>query len=193
MLVDAMVHADSSADWDARPEIDISSPETREARRTTLIAGTDTAVAGYVPFFLSPDANLWEGMRARTPDPRLAAAARSIPVAEFVMLVTTIKQITAPGRRYPVIADGDAADPRTRLATTQDDAERALRKMLGSSDGTWLRAEVLVFDSVPFETITLIGVANDKVRNAVRSLLAGSGFQPRVAVHPPWFALPAES
>ena len=42
------------------------------------------------------------------------------------------------------------------------------------------------------QLITLIGVANDRVRAAVRALLAGSGYQPRVAVHPPWFALPAE-
>jgi hypothetical protein len=197
MLIDGVLHAEAAESWTARPAIDISSPDTREARRITAIPGTDTDtdtfVADYVPFFLSPNANLWEGMRARTPDPRLTTAARSIRAAEFVILVTTIKQITASVMRYPVVSDGDAADARSRFATTQDDAERVLRRTLVSDDGTALRAEMLVFDSVPFEVITLIGVANDKARSAVRSLLSGSGFQPRVAVHPPWFALPSEA
>lgn len=193
MLVDGMLHADTAESWEVRPEIDISSRDTREARRSTPIVGTDTSVANYVPFFLSPNANLWDGLRARTPDPRLTAAARSIPAAEFVMLVTTIKQITAHSTRYPIVTDGDAADARTRFATTQDDAERVLRRMLVGDDGTLLRAELLVLDSVPFEAITLVGVANDRARAAARSLLSGSGFQPRVAVHPPWFALPAEA
>jgi len=62
--------------------------------------------------------------------------------------------------------------------------------MLTSDDGMALRAEVLVHDSVPFEAITLIGVAHEKARASVRLILAGSRFQPRVAVHPPWFAVP---
>lgn len=191
ILADGMLHADAAQSWSERPEIDISSRDTREARRSTPVAGTESFVADYVPFFLSPNSNLWEGMRARTPDPRLTKAARTVPAAEFVMLVTTIKQIATVGTQYPVVTDGDAADPRTRFATTQDDSERVLRRMLASDDGSVLRAELLVFDSVPFEVITLVGVANDKARAAARSLLTGSGFQPRVAVHPPWFALPA--
>ncbi|MEO7123710.1 MAG: DarT ssDNA thymidine ADP-ribosyltransferase family protein [Lacisediminihabitans sp.] len=192
ILVDGVLHADAAQSWTGRPDIDISSSDTREARRTTSIAGTETTVANYVPFFLSPDANLWEGMRMGTPDPRLTRIARSTPASEFIMLVTTIKQVTAIGAHYPLVTDGDAADPRTRFATTQEDAERALRRMLASDDGAVLRAEMLVPDPVPFDIITLIGVANDKVRAATRSLLAGSGYQPRVAVHPPWFALPTD-
>lgn len=190
MLVEGAVLADTATSWDGRPEIDISSTGTREARRSTTIAGTTTSVADYVPFFLSPQAELWEGMRAGTPDPRLARTARALPASEFVMLVTTISHI-ATDARHPLVADGDAADPHTRFSTTRDDAERSLRAMLGGDDALRLRAEVLVFDSVPFRAITLIGVANDKARSAVRSVLAGSEFQPRIAVHPPWFAAPS--
>lgn len=190
MLVDGVLHADAATSWDARPEIDISSPDTREARRAAMIAGTAGTVADYVPFFLSPDANVWAGMRADTPDPRLTRAARTLPSAEFVMLVTTFARIAPQDLPYPIVADGDAADARTRFAATQEDAERSLRRMLTSDDGMALRAEVLVHDSVPFEAITLIGVAHEKARASVRSILAGSRFQPRVAVHPPWFAVP---
>lgn len=190
ILVEGALYADAAEAWSDRPEVDISSHDTREARRTTPIPGTGTSVADYVPFFLSPNANLWEGIRTRTPDPRVAPEARALPAAEFVMLVTTIKQLVADDEGYPVVADGDAADARTRFASTRDDAERSLRRIFGSDDGTVLRAELLVHESVPFERVTLIGVANDKARTAVRAALAGSGYQPRVAVHPPWFALP---
>lgn len=186
------VHADASPDWDSRPEVDISSADTREARRTTAVAGTVHTVADYVPFFLSPNAALWEGIRARTPDPRISATARGLPSAEFVLLVSTIKQIAeALPAGSTVVADGDAADPCTRFAATGDDSERMLRRLLGADDpGALQRAEFLVQGSVPFELFSLIGVANDKARSAVRALLASSGHGPRLAVHPPWFALP---
>jgi hypothetical protein len=36
--------------------------------------------------------------------------------------------------------------------------------------------------------VTLVGVPNDKVRDAVKETLAGLGSAaPRVAVYPPWF------
>ena len=186
------VHADASPNWDSRPEVDISSADTREARRTTAVAGTVHTVADYVPFFLSPNAALWEGIRARTPDPRISATARGLPSAEFVLLVSTIKQIAeALPAGSTVVTDGDAADPRTRFAATGDDSERMLRRLLGADDpGALQRAEFLVQGSVPFELFSLIGVANDKARSAVRAILASSGHGPRLAVHPPWFALP---
>jgi hypothetical protein len=40
---------------------------------------------------------------------------------------------------------------------------------------------------LPLESVTLIGVANDKVRQSVRDLLAGSSFTPKISVYPPWF------
>lgn len=189
ILVDGMLHADADPAWEGRPEIDISSTDTREARRAAQIAATGSVVADYVPFFLSPDATLWEGMLARTPDPRLAPRARTLPASEFVMLVTTLGQLGTAEDDYPVIADGDAADARTRFAATRDDAMPLLRRLLTSDDGVQLRAEVLVRKPVPFERISLIGVAHERARADVRALLSGYAHQPRVAVHPPWFAL----
>ncbi len=195
------LHADSSTAWGSRPEVDISSADTREARRGAVVAGSvqGATVADYVPFFLSPNAALWEGIRARTPDPRISARARKLPAAEFVLLVSTVKQVSTSQQASGgvsdgsiVVADGDAADPRTRFAVTSDDSERMLRRLLGMDDsGALLRAEFLVHGSVPFELITLVGVANDKARSAVRAILGSSGYGPRLAVHPPWFALPS--
>jgi hypothetical protein len=188
------LHADASAQWDFRPEIDISSADTREARRGAIVtrAGQGATVADYVPFFLSPNAAIWEGIRARTPDPRISAPARRMPAAEFVMLVSTVKQVADP---LPdgsiVVSDGDAADPRTRFTSTREEANLLLRRLHGHDEsGALQRAEFLVHDAVPFELFGLIGVANDRVRAAVRAILDSSGHSPRLAVHPPWFATP---
>ena len=51
-----------------------------------------------------------------------------------------------------------------------------------------LGPEVLVPESGPFSSGTLVGVPNDKVRDAVKETLADLGdAAPRVAVYPPWF------
>jgi hypothetical protein len=192
--------ADASEAWLTRPVIDISTPENREARRRTPVAGDDSpAVAEYVPFFLSPAATVWDILRAGTPDPRLAAATRDIPAAEFVILVSTIRQVsgihsgdTEPAQAPIVVADGDAALPLTRFAPTTDTHERMLRRiLLGDDDEAPLRAEFLVRNAVPLEAISLIGVAHNTARDDVRLILASSDFAPRVAVHPPWFAAPS--
>ena len=52
-------------------------------------------------------------------------------------------------------------------------------------------AEALAHGSFPIDAVQLIGVANDRVRDTVKDLLADSGFTPKVAVYPPWFQ-PAE-
>lgn len=210
ILANGGLRADAGGAWETGPEVDISSPGNREARRTTAISGTASGttgasamVADYVPFFLSPNANLWEGIRAGVPDRRLSPSIRALPAAEFVMLVSTVRQVTgtrateaedadAQNDSRIVVTDDDAADALARFATTGETTERMLRRILGDSEHeTLLRSEFLVKDTVPFESIALVGVANDKARDAVRAILAGSGYQPRVAVHPPWFALPA--
>ena len=41
---------------------------------------------------------------------------------------------------------------------------------------------------VGFDSIALIGVANDRVRDQVRDMLSrAGGYAPKVAVYPPWF------
>lgn len=187
------VFADSSAGWSDRPTVDMSSRDNRELRRSTTVTA-DASVAAYVPFYLSPDATLWQAVRAGSSDPRLSATARRLPASEFVLLVSTVKKVAA-GKDATgdiVVTDRDAADPRVRLATSVEDYERLLRRLIADRDSdAMLGAEFLVRDAVPLASISLIGVANDKAREAVREILEFSDFQPRVAVHPPWFAVPA--
>jgi hypothetical protein len=38
--------------------------------------------------------------------------------------------------------------------------------------------------------VTLIGVANDRVRDEVRGMLKSSAHSPKVSVYPPWFQKP---
>jgi ssDNA thymidine ADP-ribosyltransferase, DarT len=99
-----------------------------------------------------------------------------------VMLVSTLGTVDSP-----VLTDGDAAGSLVRFATTLDDTERMLRRLHDTEDAV-LDAEALVPGTVPFDSITLIGVANNKVRDQVRELLDESHFAPKVAVYPPWFA-----
>lgn len=179
--------ADAAESVAAQPAVDISSAETREARRAAQVTGVvdgDDTVANYVPFFITPDAALWLDMRADAADPRLAAHTRSRAASEFLVLVSTVEK-AEPTKT--VIARGDAADPSTELDTTPAARTRELRKMI-DDEAALAEAELLVREQFPFEAITLIGVANEKVRDEVRGILRSKG--PKVAVYPPWFQQP---
>ena len=189
-----------------RPIVDISAPATRDARREARVADGGRSVAEYVPFFLSPNATIWEDIRAENADPRLARDAHGSAAFDFVMLVSTVKKIQdgladrastgaattdeaasfAP--HVVVVTNSDAAGTLTRFGATTAAAERMLQTLRAEADGEMiLEAELLVPDAVPMELITLIGVSNDNVREKVRGILKTSSFTPKVAVYPPWF------
>jgi hypothetical protein len=188
-----------------RPAVDISAPATRESRRDAIVAGTERSVAEYVPFFLSPNATVWESIRAESADPRLALDAHGSEAFDFVMLVSTVKKIndglaatatdaSATDDETPLVpslvavTNGDAAGTLTRFGATPATAERMLQTLRAEVDGEMiLEAELLVPDAVPIELVTLIGVCNDNVRETVRGILKSSAFKPKVAVYPPWF------
>ena len=87
-----------------------------------------------------------------------------------------------------IAADADAAAPATRFAHGTTDATQLLRR-LRADDPDFLTAEILVPHAVPFDSVALIGVANDRVRDQVRDMLeTAGGYAPKVAVYPPWFA-----
>lgn len=185
--------ADASEAWVERPEVEISSPETRALRRSIVVSDDDGAsVASYVPFFLSPVASAWDSIRTRAADPRLSLE-RDTVAADYVLLVTSVKTIqdSLEGQTQDaaiVITDGDAAHALTRFETTPDAGDRVLRKLRADEEsGRILAAELLVKESISFDVISLIAVANDKARNAVKDILKGSGHGTRVSIHPPWF------
>jgi hypothetical protein len=193
ILDSGILFADENPAWHARPTVDIASPATRADRRTTPVAGSgDATVAGFVPFFLSPNARLWQSIRSGEPDSQLSRDIAGADAADFVLLVSTVKTVADSDASY-VVSDADAAHVLTRFATTRDDVERSLRRLRADQTSDALEhAEFLVRESIPFESITLIGVAHDKARAAVRQLLAGAAHSPKVAVYPPWFAAPDE-
>ncbi|MBG6213434.1 MAG: DUF4433 domain-containing protein [Cryobacterium sp.] len=197
-----------------RPAVDISAPATRDARRDARVAGDGRSVAEYVPFFLSPNATVWESVRAEAADPRLALGAHGSEAFDFVMLVSTVKKINdglaavapttadaaAGNKGTPLVpgvvavTNGDAAGTLTRFGATPATAERMLQTLRAEVDGAMmLEAELLVPDAVPIELITLIGVCNDNVRATVRGILEASAFKPKVAVYPPWFHTSADA
>lgn len=199
--------ADASKAWEGRPAVDISSAETREARRAILVSGQGSlSVAKYVPFFLSPDASVWDSIRAHSDDPRLALDAEASAPFDFVILVSTVKKAldaqagaestdaaaedeeSGSAAASVVATDGDATGALTRFGATREDAERVLRTLRADPESpAILEAEFLVEEAFPYELVTLIGVANDKVREAVKPILAASSHRPKVAVYPPWF------
>lgn len=192
ILTRGAVLAPGSDAWDGVPTVDISSSTNREQRAATPVAASDgPTVAHYVPFFLTPNATLWEALRAREQDSRLTTATLAFAPAEFVILVSTVKGASRADEAADSIAvsDGDAADPHTRFGSTSEDADRVLRRLVADKESPrFLEAEFLVKDNLPFDLITLVGVANDRARDAVRATLESSPYQPRVAVYPPWFA-----
>ncbi|MDQ1587987.1 MAG: hypothetical protein QOJ77_1152, partial [Microbacteriaceae bacterium] len=92
------------------------------------------------------------------------------------------------GELLAVVTNGDAAHVLTRFGSTRDDNERMLRKLRSDEDSdAILAAEYLVPETLPFEFVTLVGVANDKARNEAKGILQSSAFSTKVAVYPPWF------
>ncbi|MBK4346909.1 DarT ssDNA thymidine ADP-ribosyltransferase family protein [Lacisediminihabitans changchengi] len=168
----------------ATPALDASSPENRDARRNITLEGA--TVADYVPFFLSPNSTIWSQIRAGADDPRLSREVRDLPPAEFVILVSTVKVATALESAISV-SDGDPSSIYTRFGTTPETNDRTLRK-LRADDALLLEGELLIRDAFPFDQIALIGVANDRARDAVREILQTAMHEPKVAVYPPWFA-----
>ncbi|MCU1584377.1 MAG: hypothetical protein JWM49_933 [Microbacteriaceae bacterium] len=185
--------ADSSTAWTSRPAVDISSPATRESRRNTAVSGLGSPnVADFVPFFLVPNATIWEDIRSETADPRLSEDAIGSAPADFVLLVSTVKHAADHSEDGDiVVSDGDAAHVLTRFAASTESSQRMLRKLRNDDNAeTIVEAELLVKDAFPFELVTLIGVANDKAREGVRRILRTSEHSPKVAVYPPWFQRP---
>jgi hypothetical protein len=192
ILSSGALHADARANGGTHPTVDMSSAENREARRTTHIAGSGSpSVASFVPFFLAPNAAVWQSVRAGAMDPRLSPAIRASKASEFVILVSTVKHVTdwqVDGELLAVVTNGDAAHVLTRFGSTRDDNERMLRKLRSDEDSdAILAAEYLVPETLPFEFVTLVGVANDKARNEAKGILQSSAFSTKVAVYPPWF------
>jgi len=188
--------ADASHALETRPVVDISSDDVREARRTMELPGDDgLTVADYVPFFLSPHAAVWDAIRARSGDPRLVLDAHGSDAYDFVIFVSTVQKVidvhAAFIDEFPAVvalADGDAAEAATRVVATSDGVERMLVRLRADPDSdALLHAELLVQESFPLAMITLLGVANDRVRDTVRGILATSSYRPKVAVYPPWF------
>lgn len=169
---------------DVRSSVDLSSELTRELRRTAELAD-GSSVADHVPFFLSPTPALWDDVRRGVPDPRFTPAAIAADAYDFLFLGSTFG--TLP--ELAIMSDGDAAATFTRFATSAEDKGRMLRR-LRNDDDAMRTAEVLVPETVPFDSITMVGVANDKVRDVVRTILARSDCTPRVVVYPPWFQPP---
>lgn len=182
---------DATSDTD----VQVFSADERAARRSTAVPGRDTVVADHVPFSLTPNSSAWESIRAGIDDPRIDPTAAASAASEFVVLVSTIRealsvQVTDDGISSTgiVVTDGYAPGPLTRFATTSDDVQRML-VALGDEDepDALLRAELLAPGVFPLASITLIGVANDKVRDEVRGILHAAAHKPKVAVYPPWF------
>lgn len=167
----------------ATPVVDISSADNRQLRRE--VSAGDTSVATFVPFFLAADAILWEDLRGGVADYRLSDEAHNIPSSEFVLLVGSVQGAGGDA----VITDGDAADSVTEFSSPEKLGGRMPRRFFEEEDSI-RSAEFLVPHAFPFSSVTLVGVANDKVRSQVRELMAAHGFTQKVSVYPPWFQRP---
>ncbi len=166
----------------ATPVVDLSSELARELRGTAEVA-PGRPVSDFIAFSLAPDSVTWDELRRGAAEPRWSPAARASVPADFVVLVTTVKALGPEA----VIADGDAAGTYTRFAVTAEDADRMLARLHGDADAR-SAAEALAPLAVDFSSVQLIGVAHDPARDDVRAMLTSTGFAPKVAVYPPWFA-----
>jgi hypothetical protein len=172
---------------DAAPVLDVSSEATRDLRASVTTA-SGAAVAAHVPFSLSPHASAWDVLRSGAEGYEWSDAARTAKATDFVMLVVPV---TALGDDF-VVTERDAAVQGVRSAAGMDDASSMVRRF-SLADPDLLEPEVLVPHAVPLDTVMLVGVPHDKMRDRVKQLLVeAGGAAPRVAVYPPWFR-PAET
>lgn len=177
ILAEGGILADAAG---ASPVVDISAADHRTARRR--VSAGPAPVAAYVPFMLAADASLWEGLRKRDANSRLSEQSRQLAPSEFVIIVGSVRGAGAGA----LVADGEAADPATRFAPPSTIGGRMPRRGFEEEDS--LRySELLVPTRFPFSSVTLVGVAHDKMRARVRELLAAHGFSQKVSVYPPWF------
>lgn len=165
----------------ATPQVDVSSATTRELR-ATIEASSGLPVDQHVAFHLSPDAQRWHELRTGAAGSHWSDAARQASAQEFVVLVAPLTSLGEGA----LLTDGDAAAPATRFAPTSEDGLRTLRR-LHVEGGALLEAEALATEPFPIESLALIGVANDPVRDRVRTMLTSAGLTTKVAVYPPWF------
>jgi hypothetical protein len=167
----------------ATPVMDVSSATTRELRATVDLANGAT-VADHAAFYLNPQATRWNELRTGAEGAHWSDEARSSTPAEYVILVVPAISL---GDAI-VLADGDAAGASTFFAVGTDAAAPAFRRMHGS-DPDFQEAEVLTPDAVPFDQVTLIGVANEPARDRIRAVISDAGRAvPKISVFPPWFA-----
>jgi hypothetical protein len=184
IVSDNAIHASTTA----TPDIDVSAPETRAARAATTTPD-GSAVTEHVPFELTADADAWDQVRSGAEQPRWSDAARRTRGTDYVMLVVP----TPAFGDSVILSDVPADDPAARFAVGPDAATALLRRA-AIADPEMIRAELLAGPSVPFTSVAVIGVPNDRMRDDVRALLADAGGHvPRVAIFPPWFRpAPAE-
>ena len=167
---------------EATPSIDVSSGELTAAR-SAVLTPEGIPLPEYVPFSLTPDSLAWEAVRSGADSPLWSDAARTSRATDFVVLVVPA---TAFGDAVS-LADSNAIDADVRFATGRE-AVGALLRRVQLSDPDLQRVELLAAESVPLDSVAVVGVANDRSRERVRAILAeGAGPAPRVAVFPPWF------
>jgi hypothetical protein len=191
----AGILASGSISAGLEPIVDISPAGARAERDSVDIPGLESIpevagarLADFVPFFLSPNALLWQSIRAGEAHPRLSRDILGSEAADFVLLVSTIKQLVELDRTF-LVTNGAAEGGLTRFGVGRTDAERLLQNLRSATDpDALLDAEVFLHGSVPLESVSLIGVAHDKARAVVRQILVDVDAEAKVAVYPPWFA-----
>ncbi|PPI73056.1 DUF4433 domain-containing protein [Rathayibacter rathayi] len=160
-----------------RPAVDVSAETTREHRRAVQVKD-GVSVAGFVPFFLSPDAALWADLRGERVAPHWSPSAHETTASQYVVLVGSLASA-------PVLSDGDASHVLTRF-TEGDALVRTVARLL--VDEPALRsAEALVPERFPLDGVATVGVASVAARKRVKALFERIDASPRVAVYPPWF------
>jgi hypothetical protein len=171
------------------PIVDISPAGARDERDDVEIPGLpEVKLSEFVPFFLSPNALMWQSIRSGAAHPRVSRDIQGSEAADFVLLVSTVRKVMETEQVFAV-TDGAAETDTTRFGVAKPDAEKMLQRLRSDAGAdALLEAELIVHGPVSLESVSLIGVAHDKARAVVRQILTDTDADAKVAVYPPWFA-----
>lgn len=189
IVADKQIYADTNAEWEGRPIVDISSPETRTERRNHPSAFEGHPISDFVPFSFTPNASVFDHVASSDTD----ASSMAVLVSTARSVRKWQKESRKEYRPRVLVYDRSPLDAGANVGQTKSELE-ALQRLFEKNphgSGPELRAaEFLVLGYFPFRRVSSIAVSRAELVSVVHRILPPTFETPSVIVRPNWFNTP---